>query len=221
MRERLNWDEIQSAYDAGCDGAQLRERFKIKPQAWYKAIARGRFVLREDDRRLLKSRGPGNFQYDWPAVEAYYNAGHSYRECRARFGFSAAAWTDAVRRGALRARARLLPIHEVIAHAKSRSHLKRRLLAAGIVANCCEACGISQWRGRPLAIQIDHINGNSKDHRLENLRMLCPNCHAQTETFAGKNRKIFPSSLVGRAPDSESGGPSFESTLGSTIGPIV
>ncbi len=198
LRRRLDWSAIQAEYDAGLSGAQCRSRFNIRPQAWYKAIARGRFVLRADDQRLLKSRGPGNFQYDWPAVQAFYEAGHSYRECRAHFGFSAAAWTDAVRRGALAARARLRPIHDVIAHSKSRSHLKRRLLAAGIVANCCEACGISEWRGKPLAIQIDHINGDAKDNCLENLRMLCPNCHSQTETFGGKNRTKQYSRLAKR-----------------------
>lgn len=49
-------------------------------------------------------------------------------------------------------------------------------------------CGnLGQHAGKPLRLQIDHINGDSRDHRLVNLRYLCPNCHAQTETFTGKN----------------------------------
>ena len=65
--------------------------------------------------------------------------------------------------------------------------LKRRLLKHGIKTNTCEECGISEWRGKSITIQLDHKNGDRHDHRLENLRMLCPNCHSQTETYCGRN----------------------------------
>lgn len=67
--------------------------------------------------------------------------------------------------------------------------LKHRLIKAGIKENKCEWCLIVDWRGEPIVMQLDHINGNSSDHRLENLRILCPNCHSQTETYAAKKRK--------------------------------
>jgi len=51
----------------------------------------------------------------------------------------------------------------------------------------CECCGISEWQGAKLTLQIDHINGNRRDNRIENLRVLCPNCHSQTPTFNSKN----------------------------------
>ena len=57
--------------------------------------------------------------------------------------------------------------------------------------------GSRSWLGKPLSIQIDHRNGIRSDHRLENLRMLCPNCHSQTETYGAKNRKIRPLSSAG------------------------
>jgi hypothetical protein len=65
--------------------------------------------------------------------------------------------------------------------------LKRRLLNEGLIQNICELCGLGPiWQGKVLKLQLDHINGHSRDHRLENLRMLCPNCHTQTPTFTSK-----------------------------------
>jgi len=51
---------------------------------------------------------------------------------------------------------------------------------------CAECDNVGEWRGRPLTLQLDHVNGIYNDNRLENLRWLCPNCHSQTETFAGR-----------------------------------
>ena len=68
--------------------------------------------------------------------------------------------------------------------------LKKRLLKAGIKKNKCEICGIESWNGSILRMQLDHIDGNSHNHKLENLRMICPNCHSQTETYCGKQNGI-------------------------------
>ncbi|PPD55313.1 MAG: hypothetical protein CTY12_01260 [Methylotenera sp.] len=69
--------------------------------------------------------------------------------------------------------------------------LKKRLIQEGLKEHKCEECGIVDWHGKSLAIHLDHINGISDDHRLENLRMLCPNCHSQTDTYAGKNKQLW------------------------------
>ena len=66
--------------------------------------------------------------------------------------------------------------------------LKRRLINENKLAYKCAICGIDEWNGQPLSLHLDHINGKHNDHRLENLRFLCPNCHSQTETYAGKNK---------------------------------
>ena len=66
--------------------------------------------------------------------------------------------------------------------------LRKRLIKEGYKEHKCECCGITEWNGQPAPIELDHINGNHHDNRLENLRILCPNCHAQTDTYRGKNK---------------------------------
>ena len=66
-------------------------------------------------------------------------------------------------------------------------HLKERLLKEGLLEYKCAICGnVGVWNNQPLSLQLDHINGNHTDNRIENLRLLCPNCHTQTETFSRK-----------------------------------
>ena len=69
------------------------------------------------------------------------------------------------------------------------SSLKKRLVGEGVLEYKCAICGITEWMGQTLSLQLDHINGIHNDHRLTNLRFLCPNCHSLTETFAGRNQK--------------------------------
>lgn len=65
--------------------------------------------------------------------------------------------------------------------------LKEKLIKDGIKENKCEICGISEWQGKELVCQLHHINGDHHDNRLENLQLLCPNCHSQTDTYCGKS----------------------------------
>lgn len=70
------------------------------------------------------------------------------------------------------------------------SRLKKRLVKEGLKEDTCEECGGgNSWNNKPLVIQLDHINGVHSDNRIDNLRLLCPNCHSQTDTFTSKNRK--------------------------------
>ena len=67
--------------------------------------------------------------------------------------------------------------------------LKNRLISEGIKENKCEICEISEWNGKELKMQLDHKDGDSHNHNILNLQMICPNCHSQTITYCGKNIK--------------------------------
>ena len=69
------------------------------------------------------------------------------------------------------------------------ARLKLRLVNEGRMEYKCANCGLTEWQGQTLSLHLDHINGINNDHRIENLRFLCPNCHSLTETYAGKNKK--------------------------------
>lgn len=74
--------------------------------------------------------------------------------------------------------------------------LKRRLIKEGLLKYECSKCGNTGiWNNKPLTLQLEHINGNHKDNRIENLTLLCPNCHSQTETYGVGN--YGDNSLVG------------------------
>jgi len=181
MRKRYDWETIQRYFNEGHGFVECQQHFGFTHTAWIKAIKRGELRV-----------APAPFQdrrrrYDWAIIQNYYDQNHSYSECRLRFGFCAKAWDGAVKRGAIRPRGRSKPIEAVLGSRSSSWNKKLKLIREGYLQDRCDKCGLSDWRGKPLVIHIDHINGVKSDWRLENLRMLCPNCHSQTPTFAGRN----------------------------------
>jgi Homeodomain-like domain len=135
--------------------------------------------------------GPGK-RYDWEEIRAAYESGLSMRECMQRFGFCADTWHAAVKRGAVIPRPAAMPIEQLLVVGRSatnRTHLKSRLIGAGLKQNRCEICGITEWQGRPLNMELHHVNGDGSDNRLENLQLLCGNCHSQTDNWGGRGSR--------------------------------
>jgi 5-methylcytosine-specific restriction endonuclease McrA len=84
-----------------------------------------------------------------------------------------------------------IPLHEIFEgkHPQYQANkLRKRLFSEKLKDEKCEICGIEQWLGKRIALELDHIDGNRYNHNIDNLRILCPNCHSQTDTYRGKNK---------------------------------
>jgi Homeodomain-like domain-containing protein/HNH endonuclease len=178
MRREGTRERVAALLEEGKTLTEIAERLGIsKPSVCY-------------HKKRLGYAMDGRFacRYDWEAVQQYYDAGHSKRECETLFGFSAWAWACAVKRGAIVSRPKAMPISEllVVGIRRNRRNIRRRMIAAGLKEDECELCGVSTWRGQPLSLELHHVNGNGQDNRIENLQILCPNCHSQTENWGGR-----------------------------------
>ena len=71
----------------------------------------------------------------------------------------------------------------------ARNILRSYILRNKLLPYTCAICGITEWQGKTLSLELDHINGVNNDNRIENLRFLCPNCHSQTTTYGAKNKQ--------------------------------
>jgi hypothetical protein len=145
-------------------------------------------------RRSLGRRADPRFarRYDWAEVQrAIDGEGLSMTQCLKRFGFCRETWAAAVRRGEIVPHPHVTPIEELLVagRPRQRGHVKTRLLREGLKENRCERCGLNEWLGKPLGLELHHSNGDPNDHRLENLKLLCGNCHSQTPNWGGRGKR--------------------------------
>lgn len=134
---------------------------------------------------------PGFKDHCWPEIQRFYDEGHTLRECKAKFGFAYHSWEKAVEAGQIVPRDRVMSLDTLMAEGRNtgRGHLKGRLIQAGLLRPECYECGRTHWQGQLLSLHLHHCNGNKYDNRLENLQLLCPNCHSLTPNYSGKNVK--------------------------------
>lgn len=83
-----------------------------------------------------------------------------------------------------------LPLEKILTENSeyNRTKLKERLVQEGLKEYKCECCGISEWMGKPISLQLHHLNGVHNDNRINNLQLLCPNCHSQTANYGTKGK---------------------------------
>jgi DNA-binding CsgD family transcriptional regulator len=172
-------EQVQRLLDQGYTRARIAETLGLaRSTVTYHATRLGR----EADARCAR-------RYDWHAIRRFYEEGRSVDECRSMFGFSKQSWHDAIRRGLITPRPARIPLEQLLVAGprRNRNHLKGRLFDAGVKTRRCESCGLSEWRGLAIPLALHHVNGDRHDNRLENLQILCPNCHGLTDTWAGRN----------------------------------
>ena len=116
-----------------------------------------------------------------------YNDGLTPEEKRARFEMAKSKYDydDQQRRAK---ETKIMKSWDRPYKAMGREALKKRILHESNYK--CDCCGISDWQGKSITLEMDHIDGNPQNNDRENLRILCPNCHSQTHTFRAKNIKI-------------------------------
>lgn len=82
------------------------------------------------------------------------------------------------------------PLHKVLVKGKREQSywLKNRLFREKVKERVCEHCNLAEWRGLPIPLELHHRDGDTANNELMNLEIVCPNCHAQTENYRGKNK---------------------------------
>ncbi|PHI20016.1 hypothetical protein CEQ90_09755 [Lewinellaceae bacterium SD302] len=84
------------------------------------------------------------------------------------------------------------PLHEILVKNSTFQayKLKRRLLNENVLVRVCNSCNRTEWLDQPIPIELHHKNGDKHDNRLDNLELLCPNCHALTDNYRGRNIRV-------------------------------
>lgn len=133
-------------------------------------------------------------EYDWKAIQKDIDQGLHTQNIKDKYGISWNVIDTAVRNGMITSPKKKNKHTKqncfTIQSKTNRATLKKIILKEGLLPNRCAICEMEpKWNNSDLVFVLDHINGVNNDNRLENLRLLCPNCNSQTETFSGRNLK--------------------------------
>lgn len=144
--------------------------------------------------------GPGR-RHDHTAIAKFYRDGATFRECVEVFGCSLQTVARAIRKSGDDARrpggrppcsaAEAIERWQGSRHSSVREFIRAKIIGEKLIPYICAICGIDKWRGEPIVLRLDHINGDGGNHDLTNLRFLCPNCDSQQDTYCHKNRNRY------------------------------
>lgn len=161
----------------------------------------GSYVSKSTISYHAKNMGKFSFEiksvddFDWKMIQQDYNSS-SKGMVRKKYKISERLWKEAIKGGLLicsdilnLTNVTYTNLPKFLANTKNRKSIKAALLRLGVFEYKCQCCGIDSWMNNHISLQLEHKNGISDDNRLENLCLLCPNCHSQTDTYAGKNLK--------------------------------
>lgn len=95
-------------------------------------------------------------------------------------------------KGTAKPNSKNMPLLQYLAESKDvqTNKIRRKLLEEGYKQHKCECCGNTEWLGQPIPLEVHHIDGNRNNNTIENFQLLCPNCHAFTDSYRGKNSRV-------------------------------
>lgn len=149
---------------------------EVKLKEWVKNSLSKAHVLRKAE---LAPKG-GNYKALTKYIELYdIDISH----------FTGQGWNVGLRYKPIK---QAIPLEEILVEGKyyNSDSLRKRLIKEGLKTATCEICKNSTWNDKNIPLELDHINGVNIDNRICNLRIICPNCHAQTPTYRGKQKKM-------------------------------